>query len=258
MRALIDEYLQLVFAADPIEATQLGIHDYDSTLGNYSAEAYTEDIAKRQVFLSRLQAIDTTTLDASERLDHQLALIDVRTSLRRLQDRAIWMCAPYWYVEQLGVAFSALMRDDGQTIATQAERLWARLRLAPAYLATIQNNLTAITAPLHVEMGLTAIKGLRNFLATAIPGFAASLEETLQNDLAHATAGVQRALDEFEQFLQEFYAQATGSFACGPEHFDFLLRHFHLLDLDHRHLQEFGMAQMAADKAALEAYPPRA
>ena len=254
LAALIDEYLQLVFAADPIEATQLGVHDYDSTLGNYSAEAYTEEIAKRQVFLSRLQGIDTTTLDSGARLDHQLALIDVRTSLRRLQDRAIWMCAPYWYVEQLGTAFSALMRDDGQSPATQAERLWARLRLTPAYLTTVQNNLTAITAPLHVEMGLAAIKGLRQFLASAIPGFARPLEETLQNDLAHATASAQSALDEFEEFLEGFHAQATGSFACGPEHFDYLLKHFHLLDLDHRQLQEFGLAQMATDKAALEAY----
>jgi uncharacterized protein (DUF885 family) len=254
LAALIDEYLQLVFSADPIEATQLGLHDHDSTLGDYSAEAYTEEIANRQVFLSRLQAIDPTGLDANERMDHQLALIDVRTTLRRLQDRALWMCAPYWYVEQLGTAFSALMRDDGQSAATQAERLWARLRLAPRYLATIQNNLTPITAPLHVEMGLTAIKGLRSFLASAIPGFARQLEETLQNDLAHAAAGVQSALDEFEQFLQEFHAHATGSFACGPEHFDYLLRHYHLLDLDHRQLHEFGMAQMEADKAALEKY----
>ncbi len=254
LASLIDEYLQLIFAADPIEATQLGVHDYDSTLGNYSAEAYTEEIAKRQVFLSRLQGIDTATLDANERLDHQLALIDVRTSLRRLQDRAIWMCAPYWYVEQLGTAFSALMRDDGKSTATQAERLWARLRLAPAYLATIQNNLTAITAPLHVEMGLTAIQGLRQFLTAAIPGFARPLEETLQNDLAHATRIAQGALDDFEHFLEEFHAQATGSFACGPEHFDYLLKHGHLLDIDHRQLHEFGMAQMASDKAALEAY----
>lgn len=254
LASLIDEYLQLAFAADPIKATQLGIHDYDSTLGNYSAEAYTEEIAKRQVFLSRLQAFDTTPLTVGERLDHQLALIDVRTSLRRLQDRAIWMCAPYWYIEQLGVAFSALMREDGQPPAAQAERLWARLRLAPAYLRTVQNNLTAITAPLHVEMTFAAIKGLRNFLSSAIPGFARQLEETLQNDLEHATNGALRALDAFEQFLKEFQSQATGSFACGPEHFDYLLKHYHLLDLDHRQLQEFGLAQMAADKAALEAY----
>ncbi|MCC6454218.1 MAG: DUF885 domain-containing protein [Caldilineaceae bacterium] len=254
LAALIDEYLQLVFAADPIEASQLGIRDYDSTLGDHSAEAYTEEIAKRQVFLSRFHAIDPTLLDADARMDHQLALIDVRTSLRRLQDRAIWMCAPYWYVEQLGTAFSVLMRADGQSPIAQAERLWARLRLAPRYLATVQTNLTAITAPLHVEMALAAVKGLRHFLATAIPGFARQLEETLQKDLAHATAAVQSALDEFEQFLEEFHAHATGSFACGPDHFDYLLKYFHLLDLDHRQLHEFGLAQMAADREALEDY----
>ena len=268
LATLIDEYLQLVFSADPIQATELGIQDYDSTLGDYSADAYAAEIAQRKHFLSRFQAIHPAYLDADARMEREVALIDVQTSLRRLEDRAIWTCAPYWYVEQLGTAFSTLMRPDlmrtdlmsadtptaTASPTAQAERLWARLRLAPRYLATIQAQLTPDTAPLHVEMGLTAIKGLRQFLTTAIPGFSHQLENTLQDDLARATAAVQRGLDDFEQFLRGFHAKATGSFACGPDHFDFLLKNFHLFDLDHRQLYEFGLEQLAADKAALEAY----
>jgi uncharacterized protein (DUF885 family) len=258
LNTLIEEYLQVVFAADPIKATKLGIQAHDSTLGDTSAEAYTEEIAQRQSFLNRFHSIDAALLDKDARMELEVALIDLKTSLRRLQDRKMWTSAPYWYVEQLGTAFSTLIGVDGLSStlspSIQGERLWARLRLAPRYLATIQANLTAATDPLHVEMGLTAIKGLRQFLATAIPGFASQLEPTLQSDLARATASVQNALDNFEQFLHAFHSKATGTFACGAEHFDFLLKQFHLLDLDHRQLQEFGLEQMAADKAALEAY----
>lgn len=262
LNTLIDEYLQGVFAADPIKATKLGIQDHDATLGDISADAYVEEIAQRQRFLSRFQSLDAALLDADARMELQVALIDLQTSLRRLQDREMWTSAPYWYVEQLGTAFSALIGVDGlsSTVSptvspsVQGERLWARLRLAPRYLATIRANLTSATAPLHVEMGWAAIKGLRQFLAKAIPDFASQLEPTLQSDLARATASVQNALDEFEQFLHAFHPKAAGTFACGPEHFDFLLKQFHLLDLDHRQLHEFGWEQMAADKAALEAY----
>ncbi len=254
LATLIDDYLKFVFMRDPIEATQQGVHDYDATLGDYSADAYAGEIAQRQAFLARFQAIDPTDLDPDAAMDLAVARIDAATSLRRLEARSPWSSAPYWYIEQLGVAFSTIMRGDGQTSTAQGDRLWSRLRLAPRYLATIQANLTPETAPLHVEMGLTAIKGLRSFLSNAIPGFAQTLDATLQNDLQRATATVQSALDDFERFLQTFHAQAQGNFACGPEMFDFLLAEFHLLDLDHRQLHEFGMAEMARDKAALEAY----
>jgi uncharacterized protein (DUF885 family) len=103
-------------------------------------------------------------------------------------------------------------------------------------------------------MGLTAITGLRRFLADSLPGFAATLPEALAGDIAQATAATQTALAHFETFLREFQPRAMGSFACGPEHFDFLLKEYHLLDVDHRLLYEFGQEQMAQDKAALEAY----
>jgi uncharacterized protein (DUF885 family) len=254
LAGLIDDYLKFVFLRDPIEATQQGIHDHDATLGDHSVQAYADEIAQRQAFVARFAAVDATALDDDAAMDLAVARIDVATSLRRLEARPLWTSAPYWYVEQLGSAFAALMRGDGQTPNAQGERLWARLRLAPRYLATVQANLTPATAPLHVAMGLTAIKGLRSFLTQAVPGFAQTLDATLQADLAQATLAVHQALDDIERFLQAFGAQAQGSFACGPEMFDFLLKEFHLLDLDHRQLHEFGMAEMARDRAALEAY----
>lgn len=254
LAALIDDYLKFVFERDPIEATQQGIHDYDATLGDYSAAAYTDEITRRREFQARFQAIDRAVLDADAAMDLDVARIDVATSLRRLEARPVWTHAPYWYVEQLGTAFSTVMRGDGQNPTAQGERLWSRLRLAPRYLATVQANLTPATAPLHVEMALTAIKGLAGFLAAAIPGFAQTLDTTLQSDLERATDAVQRSLRDFEQFLQGFHAQAQGSFAAGAELFDFLLQEFHLLDIDHRQLYEFGRDEMARDKAALEAY----
>lgn len=254
LAALVDEYLAFVFQRDPIEATQLGIHDGDDRLSDYSAAAFADEIAQRKRFLHQLDTIDPVGLGPDARMDWEVARIDLTTSIRRLEAYPAWDRAPYWIVEQLGKAISALMRKDGQEPAQQGERLLARLNLAPSYLAAAQEALTAATDPLHVEMGLAAVKGLRQFVASAVPGFANQMDEALQCDLMLATPVVLSALDDFERFLLAFEGRALGSFACGPDYFDFLLQHFHLLSLDHRQLDEFGRECMAEDKAALEAY----
>ena len=254
LSALINEYLNFVFQLDPIAATQVGVHKYDHLLGEISPHAFVEEAAKRRSFLRCLQGLDQSTLTPDEQMDLQVLRIDLETALRRLADQQIWTRAPYWYVEQVGSAFSALM---GHAFAPAEERgahLLARLLATPAYLQMAQTNLTDATPALHAAMGVTAAKGLQQFLATAIPGFAATLPSTLQGDLAAAVGTVQRALADFGAFLQELAGRAQGHFACGADHFDFLLRQFHLLDFDHQSLYEFGLAQMAADKAALAAY----
>lgn len=254
LSSLVNEYLTFIFQLDPIAATRLGIHDYDYLLGEITPHAFAEEAAKRRAFLRCFQSLNSATLTPDERMDWQVALIDLETALRRLDDQALWTCAPYWYPEQLGTAFSELM---GYAFAPEEERgvhLLARLRATPAYLQTAQANLTVATPPLHAAMGLVAVKGLQQFLTTAIPGFATLLPASLQQDLTTAVAAVQTALTIFGAFLGELQGRAKGHFACGAEHFDFLLRHFHLLDFDHQSLYEFGLAQMAADKAALERY----
>ena len=254
LRATIDAYLAYVLRRDPIEATQLGVHDYDDALTDLSVDALQGEIAQRKAFQTRFAALDRAALDRDAALDLDVARIDVATALRRLETQPPMRTAPYWVVEQLGTAFSALMRGEGQPPAQQAERLLARLRHAPAYLATAQASLSVQTAPLHGEMALAAIKGLRRFLETAVTGYAQTAAPALASELAAATAALHMALDQFERFLTDFSARAQGSFACGAEMFDFLLREFHLLDLDHRQLAEFGREQMAQDKAALEAF----
>ncbi|MEZ4728146.1 MAG: DUF885 domain-containing protein [Caldilineaceae bacterium] len=254
LASLLNEYLTFVFRVDPIAATRLGIHDYDHRLGDISPDAFAEEAAKRRAFLRCLQALEPTTLTPDERMDLAVARIDLETALRRLDDLTIWRCAPYWYPEQLGSAFSELM---GYAFAPAEERgahLLARLRATPAYLQTAQRNLTQATPALHAAMGIVACNGLQQFLATAIPGFAATLPASLQQELAAAVATVQNALAEFGDFLGKLQAEAQGHFACGAAHFDFLLRHFHLLDFDHQSLYAFGLEQMAQDKAALDRY----
>lgn len=254
MQTSIQEYVQFVLAADPIEATQLGAHEYDDQLGQITPDWLAEAHERRQTWLARIEAIDPTTLAPAEQMDRTVALIDLKTALRRHVDLRVWERAPYWYLERLGSAFAGLINYDHAPVETRGAHLLARLQKTPDYLNTAQANLTAAAPPLHVEMGITAARGLQQFLSEAVPGFAATVPSMLGASLAAATAHVQLALQDFTNFLEQLHGRAQGNFACGVEHFDFLLKEFHLLEIDHRSLYEFGREQMAADKTALADY----
>ncbi len=133
-------------------------------------------------------------------------------------------------------------------------RLLARLQRAPAYLCTAQRNLTTEAPQLYVDMGLTAAKGLQSFLGEAVMGFALGLPPVLQADVEQGVHHTQSALAEFAQYLEGLHAQASGHYACGPDHFDFLLQDFHLVGMDHKSLYEFGLERVEDDRRRLEAY----
>jgi hypothetical protein len=187
-------------------------------------------------------------------MDLQVALIDLRTALRRHEDIRVWQRAPYWYLERLGGAFSNLISRRFAPAEERGRRLFSRLQQAPVYLQTARANLTDEAPPLYVDMGLTAARGLDHFLGEAIAGFAAELPPALQGDVQGAATGVRAALDDFQGFLCDLSVRARGDYACGPEHFCFLLQNLHLVDMDHRSLYEFGLERVAADRACLEAY----
>jgi hypothetical protein len=91
-------------------------------------------------------------------------------------------------------------------------------------------------------------------LSEAVLGFAGELPPTLAADLRQSVSKTHSALDGFSQHLRELHAHAEGYYACGSDHFDFLLKDFHLVDMDHKSLYEFGLERVEDDRQRLEAY----
>jgi len=254
LQTLIDEYIAFCFQSDPIGSTRLGMHEYDNTLGEVTPDTVEEEVSKRREFLSRIQKIDPSGLEPDAQMDHRVAIIDLETSLRQYEDLRIWERAPYWYLERLGGAFSNLMRRNFAPIEERGQNLLSRLEQAPSYLESAQANLSEQAPPIYVDMGLVGARGLQLFLDEAVPGFANELPSTLKQDILRAATKTQTTLADFTTFLQELHGRASGHYACGPEHFDFLLKNFHLVDHDHKSLYEFGLEEVAKDKARIEAY----
>jgi uncharacterized protein (DUF885 family) len=249
---LIDDHLRASFAADPVEATRLGVHDHDDELGAYDTDAMADRGRQLADTLAGFEAIDPSTLTPTEALDLTVALADTRVALRRHEDQRVWERAPYWYLERLGGALSTLMQREFSPVEDRATSLHARLLATPAHLATAARTLTADTPPVYVEMGQTAATGLLTFLSEAVPAFAKEAPAALAAELIVAADAVGGAVAAFAGELEELGSRAAGDFRAGADHVDFLLDTFHRVEFDHEELYEWGREQVEHDRAALE------
>ncbi|MFP4233307.1 MAG: DUF885 domain-containing protein [Nitriliruptoraceae bacterium] len=250
---VIDDYLEATFTLDPVAASDLGVHDHDHELGVFDADRMAEHRDHLVATIAALRAIDPAGLSQLEALDHTIALSEAEVDLRRHDDQRVWERAPYWYAERLGDALSTLMTRTSTPLEARGEAMRARLRATPRYLATALATLSDATPEVYVGMGRTAARGMQEFLADAVPAFAAQLPDPLAAEIAADSAAAGAALERFDRGLEDLGARAAGEYRAGAAHVDFLLETYHRVEMDHDELYAWGREAVDRDRAALEA-----
>jgi uncharacterized protein (DUF885 family) len=250
----LDAYVEDMLRAQPVDATKLGVHDYDHTLGEVSADAFADLARRHRAFLDEMEAVEPANLTSAERLDWRTALIEARTAVARDEHDRIWERAPYWYCENLGSALSVLMTRESGPVEQRGEALRDRLRGVPAFVTDATSNLTTDTPLLWAQTGVEAAAGMERFLRQSVSTFARGLPPALAGDISSATESAGAAVRDFGGAVQALTAKARGTWAVGPEYFDFLLREYQVLDIDHDALFELGKESALVDRGRLEGF----
>jgi hypothetical protein len=256
-------YVEFAFTADPIAASEAGDARRADRLGEVTPDAIDEQCATRRRFLREAELLPMPASGTREWLEHQVLLTELRSAVAADEHVQVWRRAPYWYPERIGAALSSVMSPIGDCGAdpVEAQALVGRLREIPGYLSAAAANLTDQAPTLWAEMGCSAAQGLSRHLQVAVPAHAARLPVPLAADVAAAAALAGPAVTEFAEFCRGLATRAAGSWECGAEYFDGLLRDQQHLDLDAVALAEAGRRRVESDRQALvefaEALDPR-
>ncbi|MCY4621303.1 MAG: DUF885 domain-containing protein [bacterium] len=252
---VIDDYLQTVLRANPVAATQVGVHTWDQELGSFGSDVADDYLRDLRRFVVRLESIDSSSLPFSSQLDATVAIADAKVKARQLVETRFWERAPYWHLERLGTGASQLMERPFAAVQERAGSLLSRLEAVPAYLASVQRLIVPSDLPEpYVDMTIRVADGLQTFFGTSVPVFASQLEGRITSRLSAAARRAAAAVAEFSGSLHEIRGTAGGSFRAGAAYFDFLLRTYHGVPLNHSELFEWGREQVEADRARLEDY----
>jgi len=81
LRSIIEDHWAWELSQNPTFATTLGVRKYDDRLGSQSLAAYDTRIEKAKVFADRLVALDPETLNADDRVNRDLLLLDLQNTI---------------------------------------------------------------------------------------------------------------------------------------------------------------------------------
>src|SRR5580698_9273639 len=91
---LADEYLTGYLAWRPLQAMQLGFHEYDGKLTDYSRGSVEGEIARLKAFDLRLDAMNTSALSPQAYFDFRNLRSGIRRELFGLVEMGAWTRNP--------------------------------------------------------------------------------------------------------------------------------------------------------------------
>jgi uncharacterized protein (DUF885 family) len=233
-----DSVIDRMARFDPVWATNLGIHNYDSLLADYSKaniEAHIKYFRNELEFLSK---IDTAGWTIDQSIDYRLLVASVKSQLFPLEKYPYWKRAPSVYSDQCinGIYYLALR--DFSPLDAKLPSLLGRLRRIPGACRTGKANLTepvaifVATSMESVDEGVKLIEDVCRTFSDSFP--AQSAQITAARDSAVA------ALREFNVHILGLKAGAKTSPAIGKDNLNFVLSEIHLLDIDSDSLLSLG------------------
>jgi uncharacterized protein (DUF885 family) len=236
------------YAARPLEAVALGLHEHDGRFVVPERGAIELEIARLKHSALALDAVNPAKLSADQRRELevlQTTVANARWGLASVQ--APWR-NPMFYAGALDV--SVYLKRDFAPLRDRVRMMTSVLSNAPALFAAARGNLDANLARPLVETAIEIAEGTASFLEKDVSAEAAKSGDPAVNASFNAAAG--RAVAELKAFaawLRETrLPSAHDRFAIGRAAYTEMLR-TELVDLTPEAVQETGLRELAKEQA---------
>jgi uncharacterized protein (DUF885 family) len=244
----LDRFFAHYYAARPVNASFIGVHDHDHALPDFSAEVVARQIAEMRDLRSDLTTIATDRLDTPRR--HDALIADGFLELQLMEDGLpqFHRGNPAVYTGEAVFAVLSLFLRDAEPFAERVAAAIARMSALPEFLA--QARLNVMAAPLAwTEQALREARAGAAYFGKGLPRLAAERQITSAS-FTEAAEVAAAACEGHAHWLETTLRQRpTDGVACGREAFDRYLARGHLLPLEHDAAWLIEYAARALDQA---------
>ena len=245
---LCDRVLRALWRHFPVNASFLGVHDYDGLLPSFDPDALAGRLSDLRLHLREVEALRGAGEDLSpdERLDLTLLAGELKTILRTEEELRIPFRNPGACLETATYGIYLLVMREFAPAEERARSAVSRLEAVPRLLEEARRNLSrpGEVPPLWAEMSADLTAGAAEFIGEAA-GWARDHAPAIFPDFRRAADAARRAVEEYGRFVSEKVApHARGDYAVGKEMFEFLLRESHGLPYGAADLEAFGREEI--------------
>jgi uncharacterized protein (DUF885 family) len=243
-----DEYFdQVYFHYAPSAGTQVGFHQYDSQLEDFSFAAIQSEIVALHDFKVRIEAIrpGDSAADFVPRSDREIVLASIRSQLLTLETIRPWEKDADIYSSTCADAAFVLMERKFAPPNDRLRSLIAREKKMPALLGAARENLKN-PPRIFTEIAIEQLPGIVGFFQQDVPAaFADADDAALKAEFSKTNAAVIAALNDDLHWLQtDLLARSNGDFRIGADTFQKKLEYDEMVDLPLDKLLEIGWADL--------------
>ncbi len=245
--SLAQEYYTETFRLSPIEATQVGVHDYDDKVGDFSAAAVAKQLDVDRSYLRRLGAIDKAALTPNGALDYTLLENSLRDDLLLNDTLQEWRHNPDDYTQSASAAIFGVMSKDYAPLSKRLAFAIARERLIPNLLRQGRQNLTTVDAVTQ-RIAEEDAAGAVDFFKTSVPlAFAEVRDAGLRSRFKRSNAVAIQAMAAYAKWIRSL--KPSGTFAIGADAYRKRLLYEDALDMPLDQYLAVGERTLAATRA---------
>ncbi|HUN65536.1 MAG TPA: DUF885 domain-containing protein [Bacteroidota bacterium] len=198
---ITDEFLKGYFAAHPIYATGIGMHDYDSLLDDVSLAGRETEGKRLRLFREKLSDIDVRRLSPSAAVDHGILLASIDQMIFAQDELQEDGWNPTIYTGAVGDALAGLIYQDFAPADERLRNAAGRLRRIPLFIEQAEANLT--DAPkLYVETAISQNSGAMDLIRGDLLGLRSTLTPDRQAEISAAADTALTALAGFGRWLE--------------------------------------------------------
>src|SRR5439155_98251 len=247
----LDAFFAWYYQTFPVNATFIGVHDYDDRLPDLSERGIGEALAAIDTLLAQVRAFRHTTLPESQELDRRL--VEGFLEIQRWEYRSAHFQAgnPCVYTGEAIFGVLALFLRPFAPLSQRVASALGRMLAIPAVLQQGRENVRR-AHPAWIARARRECTGALAFFERGVPDLV-RVEGIQHPRFLHAADAAADAFRAFAQHLETALPHSPpGACACGPEALDLLLREGHFLRTTPGEIEALAEDRIAAAHASLE------
>ncbi|NUS61011.1 MAG: DUF885 domain-containing protein [Lysobacter sp.] len=214
----LDEWMRL----NPVSATQIGDHRFDTQIDDLSAAGRQAQLDFNKKLLAELDAIDQQSLSREKQVDLLILRNQVRGDIWNFETYQSWAWDPQVYNNVAGSALYNLMAREFGPMPERLKSATARMQKIPALFAQMRENLDPARVPrIHAETVAKQNAGVVGIVDQFIVPAADQLQGEDRKQLDAAIEGLRKAVAEHQEWLDDtLVPNAKGDFRIGQKLYD--------------------------------------
>ncbi|GAA4869233.1 DUF885 domain-containing protein [Luteimonas vadosa] len=253
--ALSRRFLDEGLALNPISATQIGDHRFDSEIDDLSEAGRKKALDWTKAMLAELDAIDAAGLSRENQVDALILRNQLEGAVWDAETFQSWAWDPQGYSSLAGGAIYNLMAREFAPMPERLKSATARMEKLPTLLAQARENLDPARVPkTHAETVAKQNKGLLSLIENYITPNLDQLQGEERARLDAAIETTRKAVAEHQAWLDgTLVPNAKGDFRIGADLYDQKLKFSLNSSLSRAEIAQRATAELARVRSEMYA-----